>query len=207
MRRLDITNRLVAVAVCMCIGADASAWPRMEFYVPMHGLAERHRKHQMETALLLARTCVAEISFQNSPAECAAMWWVNRKLASKRRRSIVVQTRKFNSYWKSPEQRARRPWIAFLELSQVKPKLWPKRLSWGAHRVRWATYVQASVDFVDGKRPDPCPPAFDYGAPGEIPQGAKSGYLRKIQCLQGETLQWYWGTMDSRIRRRAIRRR
>jgi hypothetical protein len=144
---------------------------------------------QIALSLLLAQTCVAEISFQKDASECIVMWEVNKRNATARGRTIRKQTLLFNSYWRSKPQRARRPWIGLLTADGRKPMRWPKRLSWKAHRPRWLRYVQAANQFVLGKLPEMCPQAVDYGAPYETPN---SVYRARVNCLGGKTKQLYW---------------
>lgn len=138
--------------------------------------------------LLLAQTCVAEISFQRDPSECILMWEVNERNARLRNRSLRKQTLLYNSYWKSTEQRNRRPWIQHLK-GREQPKHWPERLKWKWHVKMWLRYVKAAREFLDtkNKRVPICPAAYDYGAPREYP----GGYMKPVVCLR-KANQWFW---------------
>jgi len=142
-------------------------------------------------ARLLAQTCVAEISFQHSTRECKIMWKINAKNAVKKRRGQYLQTKLFNGHWgdnpESARLRAARPWIANLSDGR-RPRHWPRRLRWEAHRAIWLRYLEAAREHVRRpfSDPDHCPGAVDYGAPGEVPRGN----LVLIDC--GDTLQRYW---------------
>jgi hypothetical protein len=148
----------------------------------------RAQGRQEKLAVLLAATCVAEISFQHSTRECQIMWKVNTRNAIRKGRGLYRQTILFNSYWQSRTLQARRPWIAHLN-SGRRPHLWPRRWRWSAHKEIWLSYLKAAREHV--RRPlsgvDHCPRAIDYGAPGEIPGGP----VVPIDC--GGTLQQYWG--------------
>lgn len=140
------------------------------------------------TAVLLAMSCVAEISFQKDPKECVVMWEINQRNAELKNRSLRKQTLLYNAYWRSTPQRARRPWIQHLRGGE-EPKHWPKRLKWKFHRHLWLNYVKAAREFlrtVKTRKPI-CPSALDYGAPKEYP----AEYMERIVCT-GNTLQWYW---------------
>jgi hypothetical protein len=143
----------------------------------------------MTLALLLARTCVAEIGFQEDVQECKIMWAINDANARTRNRSLTRQTKKFNSYWRSREQRARRPWIKHLT-NEERPRHWQKNLQWAMYRTRWLRYLEAAKEYVQNRKQTrhPCPQAIDYGAPGEIPKGR----LVKVKCMDGAK-QWFWG--------------
>lgn len=138
--------------------------------------------------LLLAMTCVAEISFVENPTECIIMWEINERSAKAANRSLRKQTLLYNSYWKSTKQRNKRKWIQFLTYKD-KPEHWPERLRWGVHKRLWLRYVKASREFLASrhKRVALCPHAFQYGGPSEYPRS----YMKRIQCLPG-ALQWYW---------------
>lgn len=143
-----------------------------------------------ELALLLARTCVAEIGFKGTVEECHLMWRINRDNAIKKKRSIKRQTKLFNSYWKCKTQRRRRPWIKHLE-GPEKPKHWPSTMEWSMFRDKWLEYEAAAIAFVASQRNafHGCDDAIDYGAPGEIPAMRN---MEQIKCLGGKTRQRYW---------------
>ena len=141
-------------------------------------------------ALLLGRTCVAEIGFEGTIQECELMWSINQKNAITRNRSLKRQTRLFNSYWKVREQRMRRPWIKFLS-GAAQPERWPSTIRWERYQGKWSEVEQAARKFVDSHRQafHDCPDAVDYGAPGESPD---MGIVEQIKCLGGNTRQRYW---------------
>lgn len=147
---------------------------------------------EMTLALLLARTCVAEIGLNDSATveECQLMWTVNERNAQKHGRSLADQTLKFNSFWKVSDHRARRPYVEHLN-GPERPLGWPRSMRWSRYRKKWMSYRNAAILFV--KRPQDfslmCSEAVDYGAPGETP---KANYLELTQCLNGATRQRYW---------------
>lgn len=138
--------------------------------------------------LLLAQTCVAEISFQKDPTECIVMWEINERAAKASKRTLKKQTLLYNSYWKSRKQRNARKWIMFLEHDE-EPKHWPKGLRWKYHKHLWLKYVRAARTFLATrhKREPLCPHAVQYGGPQEYPRM----YLERTVCVAG-ALQWYW---------------
>jgi hypothetical protein len=147
---------------------------------------------EMALALLLARTCVAEIGLheESTVEECQLMWTVNKRNAEMKGRTILAQTLKFNSFWKVKERRALRPFIEHLN-GPEKPQGWPNALKWSRYQGKWMRYRNAAILFV--KRPQDfslmCSEAVDYGGPGEVP---KAKYLEPVQCLGGVTRQKYW---------------
>lgn len=147
-----------------------------------------------ETALilLLARTCVAEISFQKEPTECIIMWEINERIRGKR--SLYDQTLLFNAYWRSTKQRNSRPWIQELD-GDEKPKHWPMYLPWKMHLKFWKKYKKAAARFVRTRRwrKQSCKKAINYGGPVEWP---KQDMIR-IYCLQGAR-QWYWARKEKK---------
>ncbi len=142
-------------------------------------------------ALLLAQTCVAEISFQIDTRECQVMWHVNNANAKKRGLSLAEQTRQFNTYWRSEIRRARRPWIKYLNANLTKPKHWPATISWKNHKDRWRRYLDAARKFVrtDRHLKRPCLQALDYGSQTDVPKN--KNYIL-TRCLGGNTKQRYW---------------
>jgi hypothetical protein len=140
---------------------------------------------------LLAQTCVAEIGFQGTIAECELMWSINQRNAIKKNRSLTRQTRLFNSYWKAPWQRKRRPWIKHLEGIEA-PKRWPSSMKWEKFADSWIDIEKAAEVFVNSHRQffHDCQTAIDYGAPGETPR--MQPYLKRLKCLGGKTRQRYW---------------
>ena len=148
---------------------------------------DAYSRERPTLAVLLARTCVAEIGFQESSQECTLMWAINEQNALIRGRTLAGQTRKFNAIWRSKKQQQRRPWIKFLT-DENKPKHWPKNIRWDSRRNRWLGYLKAATEFVSKPGVHPCPAAIDYGAPGEIPKSRTV----KIKCMDGAK-QWYWG--------------
>lgn len=140
--------------------------------------------------LLLAMTCVAEVGFHQETTECELMWEINYRNSVSRNRSLRKQTLLFNSYWKSTEQRGRRPWIQHLNGTE-EPLGWPQTIRWGVHKRMWLKYVRAARAFLatKKKRPQICPGAVDYGAPEEYPR--KHFMMKRVYCVAG-TLQWYW---------------
>ena len=145
-----------------------------------------------DTALLLARTCVAEIGLHERATvqECELMWQVNQRRAKRQNRTISHQTRLFNSFWEMKSQRKRRPYIVNLD-GPGKPLEWPSNMRWQRYQSKWLAYRRAAVAFV--RNPEEtdylCPRAIDYGAPNEIP---KMKNMVRIHCLGGNTRQWYW---------------
>lgn len=150
--------------------------------------------------ILLAQTCVAEISFQKDTTECVLMWEINQRNAELRNRSLRKQTLLYNAYWRSTEQRNRRPWIQHLRGSE-EPKGWPKRLHWKYHKHLWLKYVKAANEFLRTikTRKAICPGALDYGAPKEYPPD----YMEPIACLS-KSNQWFWAKRDGNYRRKGI---
>ncbi|MCP4604513.1 MAG: hypothetical protein GY847_28995 [Proteobacteria bacterium] len=138
-----------------------------------------------DTALMLARTCVAEISFKGTVEECRLMIEVNAHNARDRGRTLKRQTLLFNSFWKVRRQQKKRPWIKYLT-GRAPPKYWPRQYRWEVHRDKWMSYLNTAIDFVKNPTGRSCAGVIDYGAPREIP----ASNLRRADC--GETLQWYW---------------
>jgi len=154
--------------------------------------ARSGEKESKKTALLLARTCVAEIGFELNATvdECELMWSINFHNALRKKRSLTRQTMLFNSYWKSKTQRRRRPWIQFLD-GQTKPKYWPNSIKWSRYMDKWLQYRERALIFV--LRPyDPtriCEGAMDYGARDEMPEMLG---IELVKCLSIRTRQNYW---------------
>ena len=98
--------------------------------------------------LLLAQTCVSEISFPSKPIECVAMWEINAVNAARKRIDIVEQTHKFNAYWRIEARRIKRPWIQALTLEGEQPEGWPRKLLWERHRARWLRMGARARRFV-----------------------------------------------------------
>lgn len=160
--------------------------------------ARSQSKYQYELALLIARTCVAEIGFEkdSSVEECELMWAINHDNAMRKKRSLRRQTKLFNSYWKCNKgtrcyyQQRRRPWIKHLEGIQ-EPRHWPNTMKWSRYRDKWLLYRERALSFVL----EPfgasvyCEGALDYGARGETP---RLHTAKKIECLEGQTKQKYW---------------
>lgn len=155
----------------------------------------------MSLALLLAATCAAEVSLQPEPRECAIMWHRQANKVGGVGPGLESQVRRFHSYWRSPEQQARRPWI--LELAEGRvPTVYPG--NWKRDSERWKDYVLAAHEFLEGTLPDPCPKADDYGArcgDEHIPGRATCDHPPKacyvpVSC--GDTLQQYWDAKPCR---------
>lgn len=159
--------------------------------------------------LLLAQTCVAEISFPSGTDECVAMWEVNARNAARRRVDIFQQTREFNAYWRSSEQRAQRPWVGELALDGAQPAQWPAHLSWERHRGRWGAVVERAGQFVLdyrlGRHRAVCPGADDYGGDPDDDAGAEDSApcpeAIRLTCIPG-ALQAYWRLAGCRAARR-----
>lgn len=141
-------------------------------------------------ALLLARTCVAEIGLQEDVAECELMWTINQRNADIKGRTIEEQTRLYNQYWRSPWLDSTRPYIRHM-VGPKKPNYWPRSMSWAKHRYRWLAYLAAAERFVIN--PDAysnlCPGAIDYGAKNEIPDRRD---VVPVKGLGRKTKQKYW---------------
>ncbi len=151
------------------------------------------KRGQAPLDLLLARTCIAEISFQPDPAECLLMLHINLVNAQNRGRSLHLQTRRFNGYWKSPKQKRSRPWIKYLT-DESQPEKWPRNIDWNQYRDRWLMHLEAVRGFIENPGEHPCPLAIDYGAHHERPKAR----VRRIQCLDGNTKQRYWKMKGTR---------
>lgn len=147
---------------------------------------------EITLALLLARTCVAEIGFQeeSSVEECQLMWQVNARNAKRSGRSLTRQTLRFNSFWKVRDRQALRPFIGHLD-GPEEPHDWPRALKWTRYRDKWLEYRRAAMAFA--KRPQDtahiCPEAINYGAPTEVPDATNQ---EPVYCLGGKTRQKYW---------------
>jgi len=148
-------------------------------------------------ALLLAQTCVAEISFGKDVSECVLMWQINADNAERKGRTLRHQTLLYNGYWKSPKQQQNRAFIKELR-DDKKPKSWPANMGWKRHRPMWMAYLTAALNFIE-KPPNNhlCPGAIDYGAVGECPGNGKEQY----RCLDGNTKQIYWARKPRRSQR------
>lgn len=157
------------------------------FWLPTAHGAEREDRI---LALLLARTCVAEIGFKGEIEECHLMWVINLRNAELRNRSLGRQTLRFNAYWKSPKRQKKFPWIKNLT-DDNKPKLWPKKLKWSQHKDKWLSFYEAAIAFVTNPKGFDllCIEAIDYGSPFDIPD---SSNLETVECLGGHTRQKYW---------------
>ncbi|MHC4648700.1 MAG: hypothetical protein ACYTBJ_24860, partial [Planctomycetota bacterium] len=148
-----------------------------------------------ELALLLAMTCVAEISLQKDPTECVLMWQINQETAERRGVTLQDQTLAFNAYW-DPRSKDNRHWIAELDEDGTRPPSWPgESVSWRIHRVRWLRYLKAAERFLVAPGKHQCPRAKDYG--GAIDGRHADDHpprkcYRREKCLNGQTLQWYW---------------
>jgi len=152
----------------------------------LEGLANTEK-----VAVLLARTCVAEIGFSGIEDECRLMWSINKDNAMRKGRTIEKQTILFNSYWKSRHQRRLRPWIQYLENEQ-EPEAWPKKIIWGKYKYKWLAILEAAHAFLqaDTTYYYDCKGAVDYGARGETPN--MTGGIKPMLCLAGKTRQRYW---------------
>ena len=162
--------------------------------------------------LLLAQTCVAEISFPFKTTECVAMWEINARVAARRQVDIIEHTLQFNAYWRSASQRGVRPWIGALSLDDAKPEGWPAKLSWDAHRGRWRAVVARARQFVRdyprGLHRSVCPGADDYGGDPDDERGAEDSApcpeALRLTCIPG-ALQAYWRLAGCRAARRQRR--
>lgn len=156
----------------------------------------------MALALLLARTCVAEISFVDEEGirECELMWSISQRNAIRRGRTLTRQTMLFNSYWKCDKKPGKktpkcyyqiknRPWIKHLNGAE-KPKYWPQTMRWSMWRDKWLGMRRAAEDWLKQRRLTfhGCDHAIDYGAPGEIPSMSR---MEMIKCLPNAR-QRYW---------------
>ena len=140
-----------------------------------------------DLALLLARTCVAEIGFKGDVSECKLMWSINQRNALKKQRSLKRQTKLFNSYWKCKSHQKSRPWIKHLN-GYEQPKHWPNTMLWSTFRDKWIEIEIAAIKFVNERKESfICKDAMDYGAPGESPNMSNTELLN---C--GSTRQRYW---------------
>jgi hypothetical protein len=183
-------NKLLYILILLAFTALVflAGWGKHALGVgPAHG-AETVKDEEL--TLLLARTCVAEIGFEGQIAECEIMWSLNQQNAQNRGRSLWKQTRKYNSYWKCPVQRDRRPWIQYLD-GYEKPKHW-RMAKWSKFKNKWMDIRSAAEVFVHSHRQffHDCRGSVEYGAPGETP---KMGYrMTRKRCLGGTTRQRYW---------------
>ncbi len=159
----------------------------------------------MNTALilLLAQTCVAEINFPSSTAECVAMWEINAREADRRNVDIVQHTHQFNTYWRSAKRQARKPWVVALAVDGSRPLHWPRRLSWAKRRGRWLRIVARATKFVaeypEGRHRAVCRGADDYGS--ATIDGAPCPESIRVDCVPG-SLQAYWNNRTCRDARR-----
>lgn len=151
--------------------------------------ASAQTRAERET-LLLARTCVAETGLDSRIEECLLMWTVNQANANRKGVTLARQTKLFNAYWRSTEQRARRPWIAHLG-GRTRPDGWPLRASWKRNVEKWLNIERAAEAFVYSHRQYwfDCKGVVDYGSPFDRPRDQR---LVKVQCLDGDTKQHYW---------------
>ncbi len=162
--------------------------------------------------LLLAQTCVAELSFPAGTEECAAMFEVNARNAARRGIGIAQQTREFNAYWHSPKQQAQRPWIAHLTLDGTQPAQWTTHLPWERRKGSWeAVVARARVfvrDYPRGRHRSVCPGADDYGGNPDDERGAEDSKpcpeALRVACIPG-SLQVYWRLAGCRAARRQRR--
>lgn len=162
--------------------------------------------------LLLAQTCVSEVSFPAKPIECVAMWEINAVNARRKGIDIVEQTRKFNAYWRIAKRRIARPWVQTLTLDGEQPEHWPRKLLWERHRGRWLRIVARARQFVreypQGLHRRVCRGADDYG--GDPDDGKHADDAKpcrdavRITCIPG-SLQAYWRLAGCRAARRARR--
>ncbi len=143
-------------------------------------------------ALLLARTCVAEIGMQDEATveECQLMWEVNRRNAERAGRTLEEQTLKFNSFWKVKDRQLLKPWILHMD-GPEKPHGWPRVLRWARYKDKWLSCRRAALAFVKSPTDTSylCVEAINYGAQKEIPKDARQ---ETVYCLGGVTLQRYW---------------
>ncbi|MCH6551212.1 MAG: hypothetical protein IH804_04265 [Planctomycetes bacterium] len=159
--------------------------------------------------LLLAQTCVAEITFPKTTVECVAMWEINANNAVRKGIDIVEQTHAFNAYWRIESRRRARPWVQGLTLEGARPEGWPPHLNWERHRGRWLQIVARARRFVDefprGKHRRVCHGADDYG--GDPDDGKAANDAKpcedavRITCIPG-SLQAYWRLAGCRAARR-----
>ena len=146
--------------------------------------------------LLLAQTCVAEISLQKDPSECAVMWSINARTAERRQVTLKQQTLEYNAYW-DKRSKDRRLWIGNLKDSYAMPEGWPgSEKSWKARAGLWMAYLDKAVEFILWP-PERllCPRAGSYGGtPGDgigADDEAPCPEARRVRCMRGE-LQAYW---------------
>jgi hypothetical protein len=168
-----------------CLLVTILVW--LSFWLPTAQATERN---DQLLALLLARTCVAEIGFKGEIAECNLMWTINRRNALVRNRSLRKQTLLFNAYWQSPKRQKKYPWIKHLAGTE-RPRGWSKKLKWAVHRNKWLELRRAALAFV--KQPQAfellCVEAVDYGSATDVPD---SPNFELVKCLDGNTRQRYW---------------
>ncbi len=137
-----------------------------------------------ELILMLAITCVAEVSFA-STQECIYMLRINDQNAQRRGVTLEAHTRRFNSVWKRPP--ARRPWIHHLRLDGRAPLYWDhSRVSWAKRRRAWSHYIVAIHRYLMShpRRVR----ANDYGSPEDARPCEQAVRLHPTRV----TLQLYW---------------
>lgn len=139
----------------------------------------------LQTALMLAQMCVAEISFTNDVRECEVMWSISQKYLSEHR-TMERHIRSYNTYWKKTEtalnNQAQRPWIRHLDYKK-RPKDWPRTASWRRWRPVWLKMREAAIEWLKAGRPlrmYNCPHAIHYAAPYVVPRDKR---LRRVRCL------------------------
>lgn len=151
--------------------------------------------------LLLAQTCASEISIHPSTQECVVMWEVNYRNAKRSGITLAAHTKKFNAYWRNPNNGRR--WVQYLNHEAAEPRYWPKHIKWQHYRANWQRYLLRARKFVNdvnaGRHTALCPAAEDYGGRCDDAGVAACDPLHKTvscamltRCLDNLTLQWYW---------------
>jgi len=155
-----------------------------------------------DLALMLARTCVAEISLQRGNAECMIMLSIQRARAERRGISLRKQVEAFHPIHRKRRDgswyrnKARHFWVRGLTADGAQPRAWREvDGDWSKHRGAWLAMLDAVRAFLRGATLNPCPRAQDYGGRCEVATGAcdPPGPLHvRVQCLDGDTAQAYW---------------
>lgn len=140
-----------------------------------------------ELILMLAITCVAEVSFA-STHECIYMIRINDQNAVRRGKTLRTHTMRFNSVWRRKGPSRARPWLVHLRLDGGRPKHWPHhRASWERYKRTWGKYIVAIHQYLLKRRPRRVR-ADDYGSAED---GKPCGEAVRI-FIKGGSLQQYW---------------
>jgi len=148
--RMALASRFCLAFVLVAVGCCA-----FNFW------AGRAHGQSDDTALTLARSCVAEIGLEGRTDECNVMWHVLLAKAGTPHAAGDL-SRRYNALFRHGAAHPR-AWVLRLREDGQQPDGWPRRLSWKRWRWSWFEKLHAAHAFVADPGAHPCPRAEQYG--------------------------------------------